>query len=159
MLWKPYANRGLVCFQVQVQVTLRLTVSQLVSLGIEPPPGVHDQIFIAPRLLRSSFCWAPSLTRGWVFYICCSPLPAQFLSGPSPMELATIFYCLTFETSLFVASYDSQGHGHILLVRTAQKTLFPIVTLFLYYLIHVLCNILFISSSNRDCDLSCTSKI
>jgi hypothetical protein len=23
----------------------------------------------------------------------------------------TIFYCLKFETSLFVASYDSQGHG------------------------------------------------
>jgi hypothetical protein len=22
-----------------------------------------------------------------------------------------IFYCLRFETSLFVASYDSQGHG------------------------------------------------
>jgi hypothetical protein len=25
--------------------------------------------------------------------------------------LGTIFYCLRFETSLFVASYDSQGHG------------------------------------------------
>jgi hypothetical protein len=23
----------------------------------------------------------------------------------------TIFYCVRFETSLFVASYDSQGHG------------------------------------------------
>jgi hypothetical protein len=27
------------------------------------------------------------------------------------LGLATIFYCLQFETSLFVASYDSQGHG------------------------------------------------
>jgi hypothetical protein len=27
------------------------------------------------------------------------------------LDLATIFYCLSFETSLFVASYDSQGHG------------------------------------------------
>jgi hypothetical protein len=36
---------------------------------------------------------------------------AVFLSGPSPLVLATIFYCLRFETSLFVASYDSQGHG------------------------------------------------
>jgi hypothetical protein len=27
------------------------------------------------------------------------------------LDLATIFYCLKFETSLFVASYDSQGHG------------------------------------------------
>jgi hypothetical protein len=28
----------------------------------------------------------------------------------SLLGLATIFYCLQFETSLFVASYDSQGH-------------------------------------------------
>jgi hypothetical protein len=27
------------------------------------------------------------------------------------LDLVTIFYCLSFETSLFVASYDSQGHG------------------------------------------------
>jgi hypothetical protein len=32
-------------------------------------------------------------------------------SGPSSVGLATIFYCLRFETSLFVASYDSQGYG------------------------------------------------
>jgi hypothetical protein len=39
-------------------------------------------------------------------------LPVQSFSGPpSPLELATIFYCLRFETSLFVTSYDSQGHG------------------------------------------------
>jgi hypothetical protein len=36
---------------------------------------------------------------------------SQSFSGPSPLGLETIFYCLTFETSLFVASYDSQGHG------------------------------------------------
>jgi hypothetical protein len=35
--------------------------------------------------------------------------PAQSFSGPSPVGLATIFYCLRFETSLYVASYDSQG--------------------------------------------------
>jgi hypothetical protein len=27
------------------------------------------------------------------------------------LGLATIFYCLTFETSLFVSAYDSHGHG------------------------------------------------
>jgi hypothetical protein len=48
---------------------------------------------------------------GSVFYICCWLLPAQSFFGPSPLGLMTIFYCLTFETSLFVASYDSQGHG------------------------------------------------
>jgi hypothetical protein len=33
------------------------------------------------------------------------------LSGPNPLGLATIFYCLRFETFLFVTSWDSQGHG------------------------------------------------
>jgi hypothetical protein len=48
---------------------------------------------------------------GSIFYICCWPLPAQSFSGLSSLELSTIFYCLRFETSLFVASYDSQGHS------------------------------------------------
>jgi hypothetical protein len=42
---------------------------------------------------------------------CYWPSPAQSFSGPSPVGLVAIFYCLRFETSLFVASYDSQGHG------------------------------------------------
>jgi hypothetical protein len=48
---------------------------------------------------------------GSVFYICCWPLPEQSFFGPSPLRLVAIFYCIRFETSLFVASYDSQGHG------------------------------------------------
>jgi hypothetical protein len=48
---------------------------------------------------------------GSIFCICCWSLPAQSFSGPSPLVLATIFYCLRFEASLFFASYDSQGHG------------------------------------------------
>jgi hypothetical protein len=46
---------------------------------------------------------------GCVVYNCCWPSPAQSFSGPSPVGLATIFNSLKFETSLFVASYDSQG--------------------------------------------------
>jgi hypothetical protein len=46
-----------------------------------------------------------------VVYNCCWPSLAQSFSGPSPLRLATIFYCLSFETSIFVASYDSQGHA------------------------------------------------
>jgi hypothetical protein len=42
---------------------------------------------------------------------CYWPSPAQSFSGPSPVGLVATFYCLRFETSLFVASYDSQGHG------------------------------------------------
>jgi hypothetical protein len=48
---------------------------------------------------------------GPVFCICYWPLPAQSFSGPSPLVLATVFYRLRIETFLFVASYDSQGHG------------------------------------------------
>jgi hypothetical protein len=44
-------------------------------------------------------------------YNCCWSSPAQPFSGPSPMKLATMFYCLRFETYFLVASYDTQGHG------------------------------------------------
>jgi hypothetical protein len=61
-------------------------------------------IFITVLQLRSCFC-------GSVFYICCWSLPAQSFSGPSLLGLATIFYCLRFQTLLFVASSNSQDHG------------------------------------------------
>jgi hypothetical protein len=48
---------------------------------------------------------------GSVVYNSCWLSPVQSFSGPSPVGLVVIFYCLRFETSLFVASYDSQGHG------------------------------------------------
>jgi hypothetical protein len=48
---------------------------------------------------------------GSVVYNCSWPPPAQSFSGPSPVRLVTIFYCLRFETSLLAASYDSQGYG------------------------------------------------
>jgi hypothetical protein len=51
------------------------------------------------------------LEDGSVVYNCCWSSPAQSFSGPSPVELVAIFYCLRFETSLFVASYDAQGYG------------------------------------------------
>jgi hypothetical protein len=48
---------------------------------------------------------------GSVVYICCWFSPAQSFSGPNPVGLVTIFYCLRFEIFIFVASYDSQGYG------------------------------------------------
>jgi hypothetical protein len=42
---------------------------------------------------------------------CRWPSPAQSFSGPRLLGLATLIYCLRFESSLFVASYDSQGYG------------------------------------------------
>jgi hypothetical protein len=42
---------------------------------------------------------------------CCCSSSAQSFSGPNPAGLTTIFYCLRFEISPFVASYYSQGYG------------------------------------------------
>jgi hypothetical protein len=76
------------------------------------PSGAHDRIFIAVWQLQSCFCGAPCLTRGRVclLYTLLALVRAVFV-GPSPLGLTTIFYCPRFETSLFVAFYDSQGHG------------------------------------------------
>jgi hypothetical protein len=84
--------------KVKVKVTLWLTVSQLVSLGVLLLFGSYGLVFVGRPLWRED---------GSVFCIRCWPLPAQSFLGPSPLGLETIFYCL----SLFVASYDSQGHG------------------------------------------------
>jgi hypothetical protein len=77
------------------------------------PSGAHGQIFITILTVTVLFFVGLPLWRedGSVFCICCWSLPAQSFSGPNPLVLATIFYCLRSETSLFVASYDSQGHG------------------------------------------------
>jgi hypothetical protein len=73
--------------------------------------GANDQIFISDSYVLISVGRPLWREDGSVFYMCRWPLPAQSFSGPSSLGLATVFYCLRFETSLFVASYDSQGHG------------------------------------------------
>jgi hypothetical protein len=97
----------------QVKVTLRLTVGQSVSLGIEPHLGLVTRYFLFFLTVTVLFLVGRPLWReaGSVFCIWCWLLPVHSLSGPSLLVLATICYGLRFETSLFFASYDSQGHG------------------------------------------------
>jgi hypothetical protein len=95
---------------LSLSLMLRPTVSRPVPLVIKHPSGADDQTFITVRQLR--VCWrgALSLTRredGSVVYNCCWSSPAQSFLGPRPVGLATICYSPRFETSFFVASYDS----------------------------------------------------
>jgi hypothetical protein len=53
------------------------------------------------------FLWsALSDERIGLFLYMLLVLASVVFLGPSPIGLVTIFYCLRFETSLFVASYD-----------------------------------------------------
>jgi hypothetical protein len=44
---------------------------------------------------------------GLSFTIAAGPRKRSPSRGPSPVELTTTFYCIRFETSFFIASYDS----------------------------------------------------
>jgi hypothetical protein len=64
-LFDPASTR--VSLFIKTKVTLRLTVSQSVSLGVEPHLGLMTRYLAITILqLRSCFCGAPSLTRGRV---------------------------------------------------------------------------------------------
>jgi hypothetical protein len=109
--WK-YSDFQINCqFTVKVKITLRLTSSQSASLGVEPHLGLMTRYLLLFDSYGLVFEGRPLWREdGSVFCICCRSSPTQTFSGPSPLGLATIFYCLRFETSLFVASYDSQDH-------------------------------------------------
>jgi hypothetical protein len=86
-----------------LSLMLGSTVSRPVSLGIKHPSEAYDQI-----LLLSDSCGFVDMGRslwredGSVVHNCCWPSPAQSFSGPSSFWLATIFYCLRFEISLWI---------------------------------------------------------
>jgi hypothetical protein len=48
---------------------------------------------------------------GLPFVHAAGPCQRKSFLGPSPLGPATLIYCLRFDTSLFFAFYDSQGHG------------------------------------------------
>jgi hypothetical protein len=85
-------------------------VSRPVYLWIKHLSGDYYQIFITVRHLRVCWWGALSLTRGQVCRLqLLQVLPEQSFPGLNPVGLVTIFYCLSFKASIFVASYDSQS--------------------------------------------------
>jgi hypothetical protein len=71
----------------------------------QAPSGAHDQIFMTLRQLRFCFCRAPSLTTGRVCLL------YMLLTLASVVFLGSVSLGSRDHISLFVASYDSQGHG------------------------------------------------
>jgi hypothetical protein len=81
---------------------LRPTVSRPVCLGIKHPSGAYDQFFITVKQLWVCWCGALSLTRdGSVICNCCCFTPRQSFSGPSPVRIAAVFYCLKIRDLFF----------------------------------------------------------
>jgi hypothetical protein len=106
-LWSPEISALL-----KVKVTLRLTASLLVSLGVEPQLGLM-QIFITFWQLRFFFfTGALSLMRERVCLL------YKLLALASVVFLGSEFFGIRDHTLLsriwdflFVSSYDSHGHG------------------------------------------------
>jgi hypothetical protein len=92
----PLSTPQLEHSNIELSPMLRPTVSRAVSLGIKHPSGAYDQILITVRQLRVCWCVGRFLWRedGSVVCNCYWPSQAQSFSGPSPLGLATRFYCL-----------------------------------------------------------------
>jgi hypothetical protein len=68
--------------------------------------------FITVRQLRVCWCGELSLTRGRVCRLqLLLALASALILRSESHGTVTIFYCLRFETSFFVASYDPQVYG------------------------------------------------
>jgi hypothetical protein len=105
---------------VRVRFTLRLAVYlQSVRLRAEPLE-THGQNFFVSQLNTCGHCpnITSSLTRGWV---CCFQLllalAGPFTLGSESRGNRNHILLSQIETSLFVASYDSQGYGGGILPR------------------------------------------
>jgi hypothetical protein len=86
--------------RLTVEVTLRLTVSQSVSLGVEPHLGLMTRYILLFDNYGLCFCGAPSLTRGRVclLYMLLALASAVFLESES---LGTRDHILLYQISDF----------------------------------------------------------
>jgi hypothetical protein len=89
--------------QVQVQAILRPTVSRRMCVGVGPPCGAHDQIFITVGHLRSSCCGAPKMLKEtvptvttllWRINYLVSPLGHSELWPGHPTNTSNEFWCV-----------------------------------------------------------------
>jgi hypothetical protein len=106
---RPARSQSL--YRLSLSLVLRPTVSRPVCLEIKHPSG-----FTTRFLLLSDSCKFVDmelfLTSGQVCRLqLLLALASAVIFVPNTVRLVTIFYCLRFEASLFVASFKSQGYG------------------------------------------------
>jgi hypothetical protein len=77
---------------VEVEVTLRPTVSRPVSLGVRRPSGTRDQFYFRLEIFFRQ------LQVCNLLYNCFWALPELSLLGRRPAELTAIFYCLIWDS-------------------------------------------------------------
>jgi hypothetical protein len=89
----------MVSFQPNVKVMLRPTGQSASLYWYQAPPGAQDQIFVAVRQLRVSWCGAPSLMKWRVcrLQLLLSLARAVNLGSESRGTRDHILYCLRFE--------------------------------------------------------------
>jgi hypothetical protein len=99
----------------EVSLSLMLTTDgQSASLSWNKAPiwGLRPDLYYC-KTVAGLLMWGvlSDEKTGLSFAIAAGPRHRSHSRKPNPVGLATIVYCLRFETSLFVASYDSQGYG------------------------------------------------
>jgi hypothetical protein len=113
--WAHYSSSWTVSL-VKVKVTLRLTVSQSVSLGVEPHLGLMTKYLLRFDSYVLLFCGAHSLTRGrvWLLYMLLALASAVFLGSKSLGTRDHILLSVIVVFSLYSLLSDHAENIHCL---------------------------------------------